>query len=104
MTASHLEKPCHFVAQHLVLAAPPRKLAPMLTTQPRLPPGLHKALAANPTWVGAQSKFLAVYVTPFWRQACLSGQAFSRVGPMDEVHDASATAHAGHAPFGFIGV
>lgn len=58
----------------------------------------------NPTWIGAQSRFVAVYVTPFWRQACLSGQAFSRVGPMVEVHDASATADAGYAPFGFVGV
>ncbi|MFT5533010.1 MAG: monoamine oxidase [Burkholderiaceae bacterium] len=91
-------------AQHLVLAAPPRKLMQIAGLTTCLPAGLPAALAATPTWMAAQAKFVAVYPTPFWRQQGLSGQVFSRVGPMGEIHDASATADAGFALFGFIGV
>jgi monoamine oxidase len=90
--------------QHLVLAAPPRKLLQIDGLAHCLPPGLSAALAATPTWMAAQAKFVAVYPTPFWRQDGLSGQVFSRVGPMVEIHDASATADSGFALFGFIGV
>ena len=91
-------------AQHLVLAAPPRKLIQIDGLAQILPAGLSAALAATPTWMAAQAKFVAVYPTPFWREQGLSGQVFSRVGPMVEIHDASATAGTGFALFGFIGV
>ncbi|GAA4015587.1 flavin monoamine oxidase family protein [Actimicrobium antarcticum] len=91
-------------ARHLVLAAPPRKLMQIAGLSQCLPTGLPAALTATPTWMAAQAKFVAVYPTPFWRQDGLSGQAFSRVGPMVEIHDASATADSGFALFGFIGV
>ena len=47
---------------------------------------------------------MAIYDSAFWRSMGLAGQAFSRVGPMVEIHDASSTAGAGHALFGFIGL
>ena len=93
-----------FRAKHLVLAAPPRKLLQIDGLAQTLPAGLSAVLAATPTWMATQAKFVAVYPTPFWRQQGLSGQAFSRVGPMVEIHDASATAGTGFALFGFIGV
>jgi monoamine oxidase len=93
-----------FRARHLVLAAPPRKLMHIDGLAQCLPAGLAAALSATPTWMASQAKFVAVYPTPFWRQQGLSGQVFSRVGPMVEIHDASATAETGFALFGFIGV
>ncbi|MDY7573031.1 flavin monoamine oxidase family protein [Actimicrobium sp. CCI2.3] len=93
-----------FRAQHLVLAAPPRKLLQIDGLAQCLPTGLPAALMATPTWMASQAKFVAVYPAPFWREDGLSGQAFSRVGPMVEIHDASATADTGFALFGFIGV
>ncbi|MEB0135291.1 FAD-dependent oxidoreductase [Actimicrobium sp. CCC2.4] len=103
-TAADGSEPRQFRAQHLVLAAPPRKLLQIAGLSSCLPAGLSTALAATPTWMAAQAKFVAVYPAPFWRQAGLSGQAFSRVGPMVEIHDASATTDTGFALFGFIGV
>ncbi|EGF32598.1 hypothetical protein IMCC9480_2237 [Oxalobacteraceae bacterium IMCC9480] len=103
-TAADGSAPRQFRAQHLVLAAPPRKLLDIAGLSPCLPAGLPAALAATPTWMAAQAKFVAVYPAPFWRQDGLSGQAFSRVGPMVEIHDASATTDTGFALFGFIGV
>ena len=86
----------------LVIAAPPRTMAAHL--RPHLPARLYTELCDTATWMAAQAKFVAVYDTPFWRQAGLAGQAFSRVGPMVEIHDASSTPQAGHALFGFLGV
>lgn len=104
VTASHTGEPRQFVAQRLVLAAPPRKLIQHLDLSQWLPARLSDALSATPTWMAAQAKFVAVYATPFWRHAGLSGQVFSRVGPMAEIHDASVTSDSGFALFGFIGV
>jgi monoamine oxidase len=104
VTAHHAGAPRHFSAQHVLLAAPPRKLMQHLDLSPWLPASLSAALAATPTWMAAQAKFVAVYATPFWRHAGLAGQVYSRVGPMVEIHDASAATESGYALFGFIGV
>jgi monoamine oxidase len=93
-----------FHGKHLVLAAPPRRLMQIPDLSRFLPAGLAQALSVTPTWMAAQAKFVAVYPAPFWRQDGLSGQVFSRVGPMGEIHDASAGADTGFALFGFIGV
>jgi monoamine oxidase len=61
----------------------------------------------TPTWMAAQAKFAVTYKTPFWREHGLSGQAFSHVGPLGEVHDASFEDHDGnsvYALFGFVGI
>ena len=54
--------------------------------------------------MSGQAKFVATYSNPFWREKGLSGQAFSHVGPMIEVHDASSNTDSGFALFGFIGL
>lgn len=101
-TADHLGETSRIEFDHLIVAIPPRKVATHL--RPHLPTPLYAELSATPTWMAAQCKFVAVYETPFWRQAGLSGQVFSRVGPMVEIHDASSTTQTGHALFGFVGV
>ena len=109
---SNAGEPRHFSAQQVLLAAPPRTLLQHLdlsaSLRALLPASLSAslltALAATPTWMAAQAKFVAVYEAPFWRHAGLSGQAHSRVGPMVEIHDASASHESGFALFGFIGV
>jgi len=61
----------------------------------------------TPTWMAAQAKFAVTYEKPFWRENGLSGQAFSHVGPLGEVHDASFEDDNGNsvfALFGFIGI
>jgi monoamine oxidase len=54
--------------------------------------------------MSGQAKFVAGYTTPFWRSSGLAGEAFSRVGPLVEVHDASPEPADRGALFGFVGV
>ena len=96
----------------LWLAMPPRKIAPLfLAADPCvLSNALIAHLQVQQTWMSAQAKFVAVYEKAFWRDAGLSGQGFSRVGPMIEINDASGADASGSseenpaALFGFIGV
>jgi monoamine oxidase len=89
---------------NLILALPPRLVHEYLTPARWASEALTKALAAVPTWMANQAKFIVTYNKPFWRDNGLAGQAFSRVGPMIEIHDASATDQQGFALFGFIGL
>ena len=90
-------------AQHVVLALPPRITAD-LTLSPALTPDQKHSLNAIPTWMAGHAKFVAVYATPFWRDAGLSGDATSRCGPMAEIHDASGPDGTPAALFGFLGL
>lgn len=76
-------------AQAVLLAMPPRLVAENLTFDPALPPDLIRQWRQTATWMAPHAKYLAVYRSPFWRRAGLSGQARSHVGPMVEIHDAS---------------
>ncbi|MEM6618892.1 MAG: NAD(P)/FAD-dependent oxidoreductase [Pseudomonadota bacterium] len=90
-------------ADRVVLSVPPR-LAAGLGFAPALPDRAMTAMAGVPTWMAGQAKAVAIYDTPFWRDAGLSGDAMSRHGPMVEVHDASPATGGPYALFGFIGV
>lgn len=92
------------VAAHTAVLALPPRIAAQLTYSPALPVAGNEALRAVPTWMAGQSKAVAVYQTPFWRDAGLSGDATSRYGPMVEIHDASPAMGDLYALFGFIGV
>jgi monoamine oxidase len=91
------------VAEQVVLALPPR-IAATIRFDPVLGSSALQALGAVPTWMAGQAKAVAVYDTPFWRDAGLSGDAMSRHGPMVEIHDASPATGGPFALFGFIGV
>jgi monoamine oxidase len=93
-----------YSAKRLILAIPPRMIGRYLSPETFLPEGLVKILMTQPTWMSAQAKFVAVYEKPFWRDKGLAGQAFSRIGPMVEIHDASGAENSGYALFGFIGI
>ncbi|MGX9356807.1 flavin monoamine oxidase family protein [Roseobacteraceae bacterium S113] len=90
-------------AERIVLALPPR-VASQIAFSPALPPKALEAMKQVPTWMAGQAKALAVYDTPFWRDAGLSGDAMSRHGPMVEIHDASPSHGGPYGLFGFIGV
>lgn len=92
-----------FSADELVLAMPPRIIAPYLTDKQWLSNLLLTNLQKSQTWMAAQAKFVVTYAKPFWRERGLSGQLFSQSGPMGEVHDASTDTNASHGLFGFIG-
>lgn len=98
----HTHEP-HVLSDFVVAACPPRILAHAVAFEPALDSTTAQRWRDTPTWMAPHAKFVAVYDTPFWRLAGLSGTAQSMVGPMPEIHD--ATTASGHAAlFGFIGV
>lgn len=78
----------HWQTQRVVLALPPRLIASM-AFDPPLPANMCSRLAAVPTWMAGQAKFVVRYAQPFWRAAGYSGAAFSQRGPIGELHDAT---------------
>lgn len=92
------------VASSVILALPPRLLATTIRWSPALPPELSQRWGDAPTWMAGHAKLLALYTTPFWRMAGLSGSAVSQAGPLAEVHDASDAEGRHAALFGFLGV
>ena len=104
VTAQHQGQEHTLRAHQLVLALPPRLIVKYLTPEHYLSKKLIDDLQLQQTWMSGQAKFVAVYNKPFWRENGLTGQAFSRVGPMVEIHDASSDTDSGFALFGFIGL
>ena len=92
-----------FAAKKLAIAMPPR-LALQLDFSPKLPVAVTSKLAATPTWMAGHAKFFAVYDQPFWRNRGLAGSAFSRRGPLAEIHDASPPSGQRYCVFGFVGL
>ena len=78
------------MAPRVITALPLRLLARSIQLEPDPGPGVLAAWADVPTWMAGQAKMVAVYDTPFWREDGLSGEARSRVGPLVEIHDATA--------------
>jgi len=93
-------------ARAMLLALPPRLAEKTITFAPALPPEVRARWRAMPTWMAPHAKFVAVYAKPFWHANGLCGTAQSGVGPMVEIHDASAMPEreGGAALFGFVGV
>lgn len=87
-----------------VLAVPPRIAEATIEFAPTLPTKVRSTLAAIPTWMAGQAKILALYGRPYWREAGLSGDAMSHLGPMTEIHDASPSEGGPFGLFGFVGV
>ena len=91
-----------FDAKQVALALPPR-LAAQIAFTPAFPEKTLESMNSISTWMGGQAKAVAIYETPFWREAGLSGDVMSRIGPMVEIHDASPADGSAAALFGFIG-
>jgi monoamine oxidase len=92
-----------FRASRVLLALPPRLAAATIVFDPELPDELRRQWADTATWMAPHAKYLAVYDEPFWRADGLCGAARSDVGPLVEIHDASAPG-GDAALFGFVGV
>jgi monoamine oxidase len=95
--------PITWLADHVMLALPPRLAVRRIDFDPPLPEGLTRRWHRTETWMAPHAKYVAVYQAPFWREQGLCGAARSSVGPMVEIHDASMP--GGHAAlFGFLGL
>lgn len=105
---------CSASFEHIVIATPPRAIADLFKSSETTSDNTRGFLSAlgskfeqTPTWMAAQAKFAVTYDRPFWRERGLSGQAFSQVGPLGEIHDASFEDSEGNsvfALFGFVGI
>lgn len=99
---SHSEKATWQISK-VLLALPPRLVEQSIEFTPALPADLARQWRSTATWMAPHAKYFAIYDTPFWRDQGLSGSANSTVGPLTEIHDASAA--KGHAAlFGFFGI
>jgi monoamine oxidase len=92
-------QPSHY--SQLWLAIPPR-LAGRIHFTPSLSQHAMQQMTNVPTWMASHAKYIARYAKPFWREQGLSGDAFSRIGPLAELHDACN--ENGPALFGFLGI
>jgi monoamine oxidase len=87
-------------ARHAILAVPP-VLASRLAYSPALPKG--KAALLKALMPGALTKATAVYDRPFWRDAGLSGQGVTDVGPARATFDNSPPDGSLGVLFGSVG-
>ena len=88
-------------AQHVVLALPPAIALANISFSPGLPADLVNIGKSTPVWMGAVTKVVAIYDSPFWRARGLAGSAMSHVGPLREIHDVSDRSGSFGALFGF---
>jgi monoamine oxidase len=88
----------------VVLALPARVALETLSFQPELALDRQDDLNSVATWMAGHAKAIAIYERPFWREAGLSGDVISQLGPLSEIHDASAKDQKLYALFGFLSV
>ncbi|MFE7331984.1 flavin monoamine oxidase family protein [Streptomyces sp. NPDC057565] len=88
-------------AEHVVLAVPPALAQERIGFGDTLPADLVRLAQATPVWMGAAVKVVVRYPTAFWREDGLAGAAFSRTGPLQEIHDMSGPDGEPAALFGF---
>ncbi|HEX8770694.1 MAG TPA: FAD-dependent oxidoreductase, partial [Acidimicrobiales bacterium] len=79
----------HTDASAVVVAVPPRLALEKISFGPPIADQLVRVMNLTPTWMAGAIKCVAVYESPFWRAAGLSGTVFSALGPLREIHDAS---------------
>jgi monoamine oxidase len=90
-----------YSAKHVVLALPPATALANISFSPQLPADLMSIATNTPVWMGAVTKVVAIYDSPFWRKRGLAGSAMSHVGPLREIHDVSDVKESFGALFGF---
>ncbi|MEU5622592.1 FAD-dependent oxidoreductase [Streptomyces tendae] len=88
-------------AEHLILAVPPALALERIGFHDAFPADFVRLARATPVWMGAAVKVVAHYPSAFWRQDGLAGAAFSRTGPLQEIHDMSGPDGQPAALFGF---
>ena len=103
-TVRHDDSEAEIGSSIVALALPPRLAAQSITFQPQLERGAIDAMRSNPTLMATHAKVSAIYDSPFWREAGLSGDGVSQRDPLVEIHDASPATSTKGALFGFVGV
>ena len=89
-----------YEADQVISTLPPRLALKNIVYDPPLSTQIQTQFQNIPTWMGYAAKCVVEYPHAFWKEKGLSGFAFSHVGPMGEIHDASTEDKA--ALFGFL--
>ena len=89
-------------ASFVIVTVPPRLVLQGIEFTPDLPVDLVKVMEATATWMAYALKVVATYESPFWRAVGRSGYAYSHVGPLREVYDASTDDESVAALWGFV--
>ena len=89
-----------FQADKVISTLPPRVAVESINYEPELSPQTKQVMLNTPTWMGHSAKCVIEFDKAFWKEEGLSGFAFSPIGPLSELHDASTQNHP--ALFGFV--
>jgi monoamine oxidase len=93
-----------YTADHIILALPPRLLSGTIRFEPEPDDQMRKVWNSTPTWMAGHSKMVFIYDQPFWREQGLSGEVFSRFGPLSEIYDGSPADESFYALTSFVGL
>jgi len=94
----------HYSADQIILALPLRILEQNINFTPALNANLIQQCKDTPTWMAGHCKIIFSYDNPFWRDQNLSGEVFSRYGPMSEIYDGSPENEEVFALTSFVGL
>lgn len=95
---------CEFAADKIILALPPRISQQDIDFSPPLADEISRLWSSIPTWMAGHSKLVFIYDQPFWRDQGLSGEVFSRCGPLTEIYDGSPANEEYYALTSFVGL
>jgi monoamine oxidase len=91
-------------ADRIVLALPPRLIGSRIELIPAPEEELLQFWRDTPTWMAGHCKLLFIYEEAFWRRQGVSGEVFSRVGPLTEIYDGSPHDESFYALTSFVGL
>lgn len=97
-------EPYEYSADKVILALPPRISGQSIEFTPPLDDELLQLWKSTPTWMAGHCKMVFVYDRAFWREQNLSGEVFSRHGPLTEIYDGSPANEAYYALTAFVGL
>jgi len=97
-------KPYSYTADKIILALPPRIALHTIEFNPPLSAEVTQYWQTIPTWMAGHCKIVFMYKKPFWREQDLSGEVFSRQGPLTEIYDGSPEDNSFYALTSFVGL
>lgn len=102
--ADGADGPMLYSADRVILALPPRLLLNNIDLIPGPDETMQQVWRNTPTWMAGHEKRMFIYEEPFWRSQGLSGEVFSRRGPLSEIYDGSPEDENFYALTAFVGL
>lgn len=93
-----------YLADRVVLAMPPALIQQSIVFNPPMSEQVSNSWQGIPTWMATHCKIVFIYSRPFWKEQGLSGEVFSRYGPLIEIYDATPVSKEYYALTSFVGL